>query len=233
MVGSTEARATASGTRRLASHLRLTLRRNETDRGLMIQRLFASWVRRLIRTQSHLVFFAPIQNVVTQVDTEDLKWVTISSQNMSEHRTLTDALVALNPDNTHYIADIQKDIITGLVILEGEQVVHYGFVFKSNKTADFLGLQPGTALIGNSFTMPRYRGQGLQAKSVSARAEIARRHGYAAIAAETSPENHASQRGLIKSGLKLQGRLELLIVLSCLVIRWRRPAGVPLLGFSW
>lgn len=198
----------------------------------MVKRRFAPWFRRLVRTQSHLLFSAPIQDVVTQFDTNHLEFVTISTQNVLQHRVLIDALIALNPDNTHYIADIEKDKITGLVVLEGRQVVHYGFVFKSNKTADFLGLQPGTALIGNSFTTPAHRGQGLQARSVCARAAIARRHGFAAIAAETSPENHASQRGLIKSGLKLQGRMELLIVLSCLVIRWRRPAGVPLLGLS-
>jgi RimJ/RimL family protein N-acetyltransferase len=197
----------------------------------MVKRLFASFFRRLIRTQSHLLFSAPIQDVVNEFDANDLEFATISTQNVFQNRALAEALIALNPDNTSYIADIEKDKITGLVVLEEGQVVHYGFVFKSNKTANFLGLQPGTALIGNSFTTPPCRGQGLQVKSVCARAEIARLHGFAAIAAETSPENHASQRGLLKSGLKLQGRVELLILLSCLVIRWRRPAGVPLLGF--
>lgn len=199
----------------------------------MIQRTFASWFRRVVRTQSRLLFSAPIQEVVNRVDTGDLEFVTISHQNVFQHRALTAALIALNPDNAPYIADIEKDKIVGLVVLEGGQVVHCGFVFKSNKTAAFLGLPPSTALIGNAFTVPCYRGQGLQVKSVCARAEIARRQGFAAIAAETHPENRASQRGLIKSGLKLQGRFELLIVLSCLVIRWRRPAGVPLLGFCW
>jgi hypothetical protein len=199
----------------------------------MIQRRFVSFFRRLIRTQSHLLFFSPIPDVVNPFETNHLEFVTISVQNVLQHHTLTDALIALNPDNTHYIADIHKDKIAGLAILERGQVVHCAFVFKSNKTANFLGLPPGTALIGNAFTVPRCRGQGLQVKSVCARAEIARDQGFTAIAAETSPENHASQRGLIKSGLMLQGRVELLIVLSCLVIRWRRPAGVPLLGFSW
>ena len=198
----------------------------------MVKRPFVSFFRHLIRTQSHLLFFAPISDVANSFETDDLEFVTISTQNVLQYQALTDALIALNPDNTHYIADIHKDKIAGLAVLERGRVIHYAFVFKSNKTADFLGLQPGTALIGNSFTTPAHRGQGLQVKSVCARAAIARLHGFAAIAAETSPENHASQRGLIKSGLKLQGRVELLIVLSCLVIRWKRPAGVPLLGFS-
>jgi len=197
----------------------------------MIKRIFAPVFRRVIRTQSHLLFSAQIQDVANSANTSDLKFETISALNISQYHALTDALVTLNRDNVHYIADIEKDKITGLVVLEQGQPVHYGFVFKSNKTARLLGLQPSTALIGNSFTLPSHRGQGLQVKSVSARAEIAKFNGFLAIAAETHPKNHASQRGLIKSGLKLQGRVELLIVFSCLVIRWKRPAGVPLLGF--
>jgi RimJ/RimL family protein N-acetyltransferase len=197
----------------------------------MTKRRFVSFFRRLIRAQSHFLFSAPIEEVANQLDKNGLEFITICTQNVSQHRVLIDALVALNPDNTQYIADIEKDKITGLVVLENGQVVHYGFVFKSNKTAQLLGLHPGTALIGNSFTTPDCRGQGLQVRSVCARAEIAKLSGFTAIAAETHPENHASQRGLMKSGMKLQGRVELLILLSCFVVRWRRPAGVPLLGF--
>lgn len=187
--------------------------------------------RRLIRTQSHLLFHAPIQEVVQPGPGDEVVCTAISVDTIGQQRALADSLVQLNPDNRLYLADIEKDRITGLVISKNGKPVHYGFVFKSNKTACLLGLPACAALIGNSFTVPQYRGQGLQARSVRARADIALLNGFTAVAAETHPDNHASQRGLTKSGLKLQGRVDLLVLLSCFVVRWRRPAGIPLLGF--
>lgn len=187
--------------------------------------------RRLIRRQSHLLFHAAIEGMKPLARGEGLEFTALSARSLGQQRALTQALVQLNPDNRHYLADIEKDRIAGLVISENGAPVHYGFVFKANKTACLLGLPTGVALIGNAFTLPSHRGRGLQACSVHARAEIARLNGFAAIAAETSPDNQASQRGLVKSGMQLQGRVELVVVLSCLVIRWRRPPGTPLLGF--
>ena len=197
----------------------------------MIKRIFAAISRRLIRRQSHLLYRSQINGVIKLPSTGDFEFKTITAQTISGQHVLTNMLVDLNPDNGPYISDIEKDRIAGLMILEGGQTVHYGFVFKSNKTAALLGLPPSTALIGNSFTMPSHRGNGLQARSVHARAEIARSNGFAEIAAETDPENYSSQRGLLKSGLKLQGPVELVVVLNCFVIRWRRPKGIALLGF--
>jgi len=187
--------------------------------------------RRLIRRQAHFIFHANIQEAVIPRFDEDMDFTVISARSIGQQRTLTDTLIQLNADNRLYLEDIAKDRIAGLVISENGTPVHYGFVFKSNKTTCLLGLPAGTALIGNSFTLPAYRGQGLQARSVHARAEIAQLNGFTAIAAETSPDNHASQRGLAKSGMKLQGRVDLVVVLSCFVIRWRRPAGIALFGF--
>lgn len=187
--------------------------------------------RRLIRRQSHFLFHANILEVLLTETGEGMDFTVISARSIDQQRALADTLVQLNPDNRPYLEDIEKDRIAGLVISEYGKPVHYGFVFKSNKTACLLGLPAGAALIGNSFTLPAYRGRGLQARSVRARAKIAQGNGFTAIAAETSPDNHASQRGLVKSGMALQGRIDLVVVLSCFVIRWRRPAGIPLLGF--
>ena len=88
-----------------------------------------------------------------------------------------------------------------------------------------------TALIGNAFTVPAYRGKSAQPRSVKARASLAREAGYERILAETSPDNLASQRGMTKGGMQLLGRMDLLVAISVLVFRWRRPAGFPLIGF--
>ena len=57
------------------------------------------------------------------------------------------------------------------------------------------------------------------------------KRGYRFIAAETSPENRASQRGMHKGGMSLIGRLELAVILNCLIIRWQRPSGISMFGF--
>ena len=58
-----------------------------------------------------------------------------------------------------------------------------------------------------------------------ARAALAGEHGFERIAAETAPDNLASQRGMSKGGMKLLGRMDLVVVLNVLVLRLRRPKG--------
>jgi RimJ/RimL family protein N-acetyltransferase len=155
----------------------------------------------------------------------------LTADNLSGLQTVVERLLSVSPDNAEYVTDIRRRRVIGFIIEFDSTVVHYGYVFLRNKTACILGLDSKTALIGNAFTVPAYRGKSAQPRSVKARASLARAGGYERILAETSLDNLASQRGMTKGGMQLLGRMDLLLAISILVFRWRRPAGFPIFGF--
>ena len=146
---------------------------------------------------------------------------------------LLEQAAAINPETIEYFDDVRKDRVIGILAHDEGRLLHYAFVFKKNKTACLLGLPPGVALIGNAYTVPDARGRGIQGASVRVRAAVARDEGFSAIVAETAPDNLASQRGMLKGGMQPIGRLKLVVVMNCFVVRWQRPAGFRLLGFCW
>lgn len=164
----------------------------------------------------------PLQGEVFHVLTRD---------NLKEKRALVDRLIATAPYNRGYVADIRRGLIVGFIIEADRRIVHYGYLFLRNRMACILGMRGATAVIGNAFTVPDYRGKSAQSRSVMARSCLAGQAGFETIAAETSPDNHASQRGMSKAGMQRIGRMDVVVVLSILVLRWRRPAGFPMVGF--
>jgi hypothetical protein len=163
----------------------------------------------------------------------DEKVVQLSSECIDDYPSLTSQLTLLNIGNAEYLADIRRDRMIGALVESKGQLVHYGFFYKRNRMACLLGLPPRAALIGNSFTIPEYRGRGCQGRSVLARALAARQAGFTRIYAETSIDNIASGRGLAKAGMNCLGRMDFVVIGRVLVIRWRRPEGFSLLGFCW
>jgi len=154
----------------------------------------------------------------------------ITARNIERDGFVESSLVALNAENADYLDDVARDRAVGLVVLSEGRVVHHGFLFKKNRTACLLGLRSSAALIGNAFTIAAYRGQGCQARSVQTRACLARDEGFRSVVAESSPDNLASQGGMRKAGMHLLGPLDIVVLLNCLVIRWRRPQGFRLFG---
>jgi RimJ/RimL family protein N-acetyltransferase len=155
---------------------------------------------------------------------------TITRENLAEMQPVVEALLAVSGSTAEYVADIRRGRIVGFVILYQDEVVHYSFLFLRNKTACILGLDRHSALIGNAFTIPGYRGRRAQPRSVKARCHLAREAGYERIVAETSPDNLASQKGMQKGGMLLLGRMDLALALTIFVFRWRRPSGFRLWG---
>ena len=186
---------------------------------------------KLYRARAYTILEAECSSVASPRATDDEQFVVLNASNVHAHRDVCEALLELGGDVADYLEDLRRGRVVAFVILRAGVVEHYSYVFVKNKTACILGLGNGTALIGNDFTVSSYRGRGCQSRSVGARAEIARNHGFLRVVAETSPENMASQRGLQKGGMRLAGRMDLVVILNTVVIRWRRPAGYPLLGF--
>jgi len=154
----------------------------------------------------------------------------LTTDDLRAQQRVVDALLMLSSDNAEYLHDIQRGRVIGFVIEFEQTLVHYSYLFLRNKNACILGLDVNTALIGNAFTVPIYRGKGAQARSVKARASLAHGAGYQSILAETSPDNVASQRGMLKGGMRLLGRMDLWVALTMFVFRRRKPAGFSPLG---
>lgn len=187
--------------------------------------------RRVFRTHHYLVFERDCEGGPCPVLHEGESAFVIDAENLDEHADVVNAVQRLAGDAADYFKDVRAGKVVALIIQYQGEVVHYSYVFLRNKSACILGLSKHTALIGNAFTVPAYRGKGCQSRSVALRAAIAAGRGFTAVAAETSPDNVASQRGLQNGGMRLAGRLDLVVILNSLVIRWRRPPGVPAFGF--
>ncbi len=155
----------------------------------------------------------------------------LTSKSVDSFSKLTSQLIDLNRENSNYIDDIRRDLMVGVIVEFCGKLVHYGFLYKHNRTSCLLGLPHGCALIGNSFTVPAYRGRGCQGRSVLARGLAAREAGFSAIFAETSIENVNSGKGLVKAGMQHLGRMDLIVIARVFVIRWRRPTGFSVLEF--
>ncbi len=192
---------------------------------------FLDWIgTQLLRRQSHVLFRLDLPTPAGAPAPPGVASIEINARNFAELEDLRSGLVAINAENVDYLDDVRRGAAVGLALLDEDRIVHYAFVFLRNKTACLLGLAARSALIGNAFTLPSHRGRGLQAHSVHCRARIAHAAGYRSIVCETSPDNLASQRGLEKAGMQRIGRMELLVLVNCAVVRWRRPAGFRLLG---
>lgn len=185
----------------------------------------------LFRSRAYVLFSRDCEDAVMPEPLPGEAFHVLSAHNLIEKQTLLEALLSVSHENAEYVEDIRRHRILGFVIEFEQEVAHYGYLFLRNKTACILGIDSKTALIGNAFTVPGYRGKGAQPRSVRARAALARENGYRTILAETNPDNAASQRGMAKGGMQLVGRMDLFVVCSFLVARWRRPAGFPLIGF--
>jgi RimJ/RimL family protein N-acetyltransferase len=186
---------------------------------------------KLVRIQKHVVYCADCAAV------PEPQWlpgekVVISSYRNLWGDALCKALLSIYTENAEYLRAIVDGEAEGLAVVRDGKLVHYGFLMHRNKTARLLGFGYGTALLGNAFTVPEYRGRGCQARSVAARIKMAQKAGLRSVISETSYDNAASQRNLAKAGMELLGRMDLLVVLNMLVIRYKRPRNsVPLLGF--
>ena len=192
-----------------------------------------SLLAQVLMIRRHQLYELDCRNSPAAQDVADETIVLVSSASLDDFPVLVAQLIDLNRENGKYLEDIARDRMVGILVEYQGRLVHYGFFYKRNRMACLLGLPDGGALIGNSFTTREYRGRGCQGRSVLARALVARQAGFSRIFAETSIDNIASGRGLVKAGMKHLGRMDLVVIARVLVVRWRRPEGFPLLGLCW
>lgn len=188
---------------------------------------------RLLRVQRHMVFVAGDHAPSAPPPRPGERCWTVTGGTPLE-QDMRDQLLSLSPANAEYIAALARREADVCLIAKDGRLVHYAFLLHANRTTRLLGFGRDWGLIGNMFTCESQRGKGCQGRSAAALAALARASGMRGAIAETAYDNAASQRGLGKGGMRCYGKVELLVVLNVLAIRFRRPdAGLPFAGFCW
>ena len=189
------------------------------------------WCReRAFRIRRHIVFVADAREIVPPVWREEELPVRFTCDQPLAPDLLRQ-LAALPVESAAYLRAVENGEAEGLVVCVARRIVHCGFLMFSNKTTCLLGFGKDAALLGNAFTVKDYRGNGCQTRSLRERTAMARDAGVARVLSETSPDNHASQRGLAKAGLRRLGSVHCWIFLNTIVLRVVRPvSSVPMAG---
>src|SRR5699024_3281093 len=172
-------------------------------RGLQETALFV--LSRVVRSQTHLLFCN--DNAGQGIP---IKWnaneVVFEATQASELDALTQRCGDLPDDIAEYLAAIRSKQAIGIFIFVEDRLAHWAFVMKQSRTACYLGFpDPAVGLLGSAFTVPEFRGRGLQTRSVAHRTNLAWRHGYTTVISETAPENEPSARALQAGGMQSRG----------------------------
>lgn len=157
----------------------------------------------------------------------DIDIYRITCSNLDQNHRTFEKILEVDEGNQDYILDVRKGNACGVLLLQEDRLVHYGFVLLKNKTKNILGLKEGDALIGNSFTVPAFRGKGYQALSALERISLAHEHGFDRVFSETAPDNIASQKGLKKAGFVFSYKLTCVIILNTIIVRTTKPDSIP------
>lgn len=178
--------------------------------------------KKLVQVQRHRVFIASCSNG-REPDWLPGEQVSVASRGAPWNHAVSSEIVALSADNGDYLEAVSRGEAEGLAVLCEGHVVHYAFLLHRNRMVRLLGFKKEIGLVANAFTLRRYRGRGYHARSVAARIKMAGRSGCKQVVSETSYDNAASQRGLVKGGMKPFGNIEFVVLLNVLVIRYKRP----------
>jgi len=197
------------------------------------RRLFLRLRRQLCEFKSCELFVAECSALENRAEAGQEEHIVIEASSMLERQAQVSSIEGFNRDNAAYLRDVSQGRAIGLLVYSSGEPVHYGFVLLKNRTACLLGLPRKAALLANSYTVPQYRGNGCQGRSVATRAIAAMAAGYSTVYAETCPDNLSSQRGLARAGMKHLGRCRMLRLMRFFVIRLSRPPGVRFFGICW
>lgn len=105
------------------------------------------------------------------------------------------------------------------VVWQGDSPASWGAVPAPGRQGALLGLPPGSRLIGLCETHPRFRGQGLYVQALLQTVEQLRAAQQRSIYIEVLEDNHASIRGIERSGFRPLGRVDVRVFFGRLL--WR------------
>jgi RimJ/RimL family protein N-acetyltransferase len=178
---------------------------------------------RLFRVESHLVFYNDDQNRIL-----DVAWsqgiLVVEAASSADLAQLDNYKAALPSSAGEYVDAIRAGQAMGLFVFVDGQLAHWSFLLKQTRTLCYLGYcGRSAALVAAMFTVPSFRGQGLQTRAVLQLTNLAHRSGNKIVVAETSPDNEPSARAMKSGGMKSAGTLHFAVICNRLVVRWKQP----------
>ncbi|MEO6924808.1 MAG: GNAT family protein [Bryocella sp.] len=177
---------------------------------------------RLFRVETHLVFCNDDQS-----HTLDVEWSQgisiVEAASSSDLAKLDRYKAALPASAGEYVDAIRVGQAIGLFVFADGQLAHWSFLLKQTRTLCYLGFcGRNAALLAAMFTVPSFRGQGLQTRAVVHLTNLAHRSGNKTVVAETSPDNEASARAMKSGGMQSNGTLHFAVICNYLVVRWKQ-----------
>lgn len=190
--------------------------------GLIRERGFTGLIgflaTRLVRIRRHVVFLKRVAEPAPVDWREDETVLIVRSAEeleMLEHRT-----GELPPDFGPYRDGIHRGEAVGCFVLVGGTLAHWSFLMYRSRMLCLIGAPSDAVLLGNAYTIPSFRGRGLQTRSLKMRQHLATESGAAWLAVEAAPDNVASRRAIGRVGIPEVGELRVLVLVNHLVFRW-------------
>lgn len=128
----------------------------------------------------------------------------------------------LRGQNLEYLEGIRRGEAVGVFIVLADELAHWAFLMIGSRTSCLLGIGRDTALLGNAYTDPGFRGRGLQTLSLRQRLHECQRLGIEEVFTETEPENVPSRRAMERVGMSLVREVTLVVLLNRVVLRRSR-----------
>lgn len=173
---------------------------------------------RVARVRRHVLFLEPA------VDPGPVDWqedeTVLIVRTAAELESLEQRVGALPAELRPYRDGVARGEAAGCLVLVGETLAHWSFLMYRSRMLCLLGAPEGAVLLGNAYTVPAFRGRGLQTRSLRARRRLAADSSAAWVVVETAPENTASRRALVRAGIAEMGELTVLVLLNHLAVRW-------------
>lgn len=173
---------------------------------------------RVARVRRHVLFLE------RAVDSGPIEWradeTVLTVCTAAELESLERRIGPLPPDLAPYWDGVCRGEAACCLVLVGEMLAHWGFLMYRSRMLCLLGAPAGAVLLGNAYTVPAFRGRGLQTRSLRARRQLAADTGAAWVVVETAPDNTPSRRAIVRAGMPEVGELTVCVLLNHLVIRW-------------
>lgn len=184
---------------------------------------------RVARVRRHVLFLE------RAVDPGPVDWhadeTVLTIRTAGQLDSLERRIGVLPPGLRPYCDGVRRGEVAGCIVLVGDTLAHWSFLMYRSRMLCLLGAPEGAVLLGNAYTVPAFRGHGLQTRSLRARRRLAAESGAAWVAVETTPDNTASRRAIARAGIPEVGELKVLVLLNHMVVRWGAAARRG--GRSW
>jgi GNAT superfamily N-acetyltransferase len=105
------------------------------------------------------------------------------------------------------------------VLKRGSEYLHFSYIFMKTRQTRIVGEPGPVPLLGNAFTARIARGQGIHLRMLNARLNWLFARGHSRAVVETALDNHASRRGIERSGFTLLRTMKGVIIFNKIAVQ--------------